>query len=103
MAIQLPATRTTARWPSNRTKVACWDNNMRVEGSSRPVRICCQSSGRLAAAGAVSPTGTGVGSGVAGAAGLGAGLADGPVGEGLLVWGTGAVAEPPGAGSAGRA
>ena len=55
IAIQFPATRTTARWPSSRTNVACWDNSMRVEGNSRPVRICCQSSGRLAAAGVASP------------------------------------------------
>ena len=45
--IQLPATCTTARLASIRTNWACCDSNIRVEGSSRLPRICCQSSGRL--------------------------------------------------------
>ena len=47
MPIQLPATCTTARLASIRTNWACCDSNIRVEGSSRLPRICCQSSGRL--------------------------------------------------------
>ena len=64
MAIQLPATCTTARRSSRRTSWACWDSSMRVEGSSRPARICCQSSGRLAEL---------LGSTLTGGAGAGAG------------------------------
>ena len=47
IAIQLPATATTARFGSSLARVACWESSMRVEGSSSPARICCQSSCRL--------------------------------------------------------
>ena len=50
--IQFPATCTTARWGSRRTNCACCDSSIRVEGSSRLARICCQSSGRLWLSGA---------------------------------------------------
>ena len=93
MAIQLPATRTTARWPSSRTKVACWESNIRVEGSSRPVRICCQSSGRLAPAPGP-PWPAGAGSGFVVGTGSGAGVGAGTVWAGPLAWATGAFAGP---------
>ena len=64
MAIQLPATCTTARRSSRRTSRACWDSSIRVEGSSRPARICCQSSGSLAELLGSSLTGAGAGAGV---------------------------------------
>ena len=83
MPIQLPATCTTARWPSIRTSCACCDSSIRVEGSSRLPRICCQSSGRLvfAAGAAIGSAGddeavSGVGSGSA-AAGVAWGVAVG--------------------------
>ena len=63
MAIQLPATCTTARRSSSLTSRACWDSNIRVEGSSRPARICCQSSGRLAELLGSTLTGAGAGIG----------------------------------------
>ena len=61
--IQFPATCTTARWGSRRTSCACWDSSIRVEGSSRLARICCQSSGRLLLSGASSGVDGGVGAG----------------------------------------
>ena len=99
MPIQLPATCTTARLASRRTSWACCDSSIRVEGSSRLLRICCQSSGRLVlAAGAGVETvgssgdaagagfGLGAGGSVAWAAavGVGAGGATG-VGAGVAV------------------
>ena len=77
MAIQLPATCTTARRSSSRTSWACWESSMRVEGSSRPARICCQSSARfgdpaVAVAWGIG-SGWGAGSGWTGVWGRGAG------------------------------
>ena len=59
MAIQLPDTRTTARRSSRRCRWACWESSIRVEGNSRPARICCQSSPRFAWAGGVAAIGDG--------------------------------------------
>ena len=81
--IQLPATCTTARLASRRTSWACCDSSIRVEGSSRLPRICCQSSGRLvlaAVAGVETVGSSGDGAGAGFGLGAGAGGATGGVG-----------------------
>ena len=62
MPIQFPETCTTARWLSMRTRRACCDSNMRVEGSSRLARICCQSSPRSSVWAGVAAASCGCGS-----------------------------------------
>ena len=92
MAIQLPATCTTARRSSSRTSRACWDSSMRVEGSSRPARICCQSSGRLAELLGSTLTGAGAGAGAGAGIGVAAGGATGATAGATAGASTGATA-----------
>ena len=76
--IQLPATCTTARLASSRTSWACCDSSIRVEGSSRLPRICCQSSGRLvlaSGAGVETVGSSGDGAGAGFGLGVGASIA----------------------------
>ena len=95
MAIQLPATCTTARRSSSLTSRACWDSNIRVEGSSRPARICCQSSGRLGELLGSTLTGAGAGAGIGATAGVTVVVTAGAIGGATTgaTAGAGAVAE----------
>ena len=94
MAIQLPATCTTARCGSSRASTACCESSMRVEGSSSPARICCHSSARsgpslsAAAAGRGSRAAPGRGGNCGlGTSALAAGLALGAAGAGTVACG----------------
>ena len=92
MAVQLPATWTTARWLSRRAREACWERSMRVEGSSSPARICCQRAARSGVSVLVAVTGSGAGAGVAASGATGATTTSGAGGAGAGAAGVGAAA-----------